>query len=362
MKVVAAMSGGVDSSVIAGLLKEQGHDVIGVHMKLHDAPEPDTSGGPVKRCCGLTDALDARRVAESFGIPFYVMDLRTAFRQSVMEPFVNTYVSGATTNPCILCNGVLKFRVLMQRAKALGASHLATGHYAQITRDGLLGPAVDKDKDQSYFLFPIPKDVLKSTLFPLGGLTKTEVRSMAERFSLSVAHKPESQEICFIPDDDHGRFIAEQRPGLEGGGAIVDKDGKVLGQHDGFWRFTPGQRRGLGVSLGRPAYVIKVDPETKAVTLGENSDLIHASVMAEKANWLQDFPAKGHVFARIRHRGRLVPCRVANLSEGRVRVDFMEPVRAAAKGQAVVWYWGASADPTKVESVVGGAWITETLS
>ena len=197
MRVVAAMSGGVDSSVVAGLLVEQGHEVIGIHMKLHQVQE-----GEAGHCCGLDDALDARRVADRLGIPFYVLDLTEAFRKAVMDDFAAEYLAGRTPNPCVRCNGVLKFRVLLARAKALGASHLATGHYAQIGEDGGLMCAVDTDKDQSYFLFPVTRSALCQSLFPLGGLTKPEVRAHAARMGLLVANKAESQEVCFIPDDE----------------------------------------------------------------------------------------------------------------------------------------------------------------
>ncbi len=240
------MSGGVDSSVTAALLVEQGHDVIGVHMKLHDAAPGSNPGA----CCGLDDALDARRVADTLGIPFYVMNLRDAFKAAVMDNLADTYLRGATPNPCVQCNGVLKFRILLKRSLALGATHLATGHYARITRaeggPARLARAVDRAKDQSYFLFPIAQAALERSLFPLGDMTKEEVRGHARRFGLLTADKPESQEICFVPDDDHARFVREHRPEAEGAGEIVDEDGAVLGHHDGYFRYTVGQRRGLG--------------------------------------------------------------------------------------------------------------------
>lgn len=354
MRVVAAMSGGVDSSVVAGLLVEQGHEVIGVHMKLHDGPA-HPSVQDAKRCCGLDDALDARRVADNLGIPFYVMDLQEAFRKAVMDDFADTYLSGATPNPCIRCNGVLKFRVLLQRARALGASHLATGHYARIGPDGGLATAADPSKDQTYFLFPVTRKALSQTLFPLGGLTKDQVRAEARRLGFANADKPESQEVCFVPDDNHARFVAEHRPGVHGAGDIVHADGRVLGQHDGYWRYTIGQRRGLGVAVGEPLYVLRIEPDTRRVIVGSNAQLRHTALHAVDMNWY-DPPADGAVVqARIRHRGGFLPATVERDDDARAAwVRFRAPARAAAKGQAVVLYDG--------DRVLGGGWINEVYA
>ncbi len=352
MKVVAAMSGGVDSSVTAALLLEQGHEVIGVHMKLHDAPP----GGPQGHCCGLDDALDARRVADTLGIPFYVMNLKGAFERAVMDDLADTYIAGGTPNPCIQCNGVLKFQVLLARSRALGATHLATGHYARIA-DGPAGlhllESTNLDKDQSYFLFPVTQKALAQTLFPLGGMTKPEVRAHAERLGLVTASKPESQEICFIPDDDHTKFVKKHRPDADGSGEIVDERGNVLGRHDGYFRYTIGQRRGLRVALGKPAYVIHVDAETKQVVVSTDlSRLDHVGLIANTANWYDRPDPAREVTVRIRHRGRKVPCRVG-AGDDRFQVDFLEPERAVAPGQAAVFYDG--------ERVLGGAWIGRAL-
>ncbi len=354
MRVVAAMSGGVDSSVVAGLLVEQGHDVIGVHMKLHDRPAHPSSVLPSakasdKHCCGLDDALDAREVADRLGIPFYVMDLRDAFRKSVMDYFAESYVAGATPNPCIQCNGVLKFRVLLQRAKALGATHLATGHYARVGDNGGLRVAEDSDKDQTYFLFPVTTKALAASMFPLGGMTKPEVREHARRMGLVTAEKGESQEVCFIPDDDHARFVRERSPELDGSGEIVDESGSVLGVHDGYWRFTIGQRRGLGVALGTPAYVLDIDASSGRVVIGPNERLQHHTLHATGANWFRRPLAGEAVQARVRHRGRMLPCSVEETGEKAFTVRFHTPARAAARGQAVVLYAG--------EEVLGGGWI-----
>ena len=336
MKVVVAMSGGVDSSVAAGLLAEQGHEVIGVHMKLHDAA-PGAAG---RSCCGLDEALDARAVADTLGVPFYVMDLRSAFEAAVKDYFADTYLAGGTPNPCVACNGVLKFQILLARARALGATHLATGHYARVDGQGRLRTAVDPDKDQSYFLYPIRPDALRATLFPLGELTKGQVRAEARRLGLATAEKAESQEICFIPDGDHHRFVSEHRGVGARPGPIVDVHGRELGQHDGHWRFTVGQRRGLGVALGRPAYVLEVDPIQNRVVVGDPEGLLTHELRA--VSWTGPAPlAEGQpAWARVRHRGALHPCTVHPEADGAVRLKLLAPARAATRGQAVVLYDG----------------------
>ncbi len=346
MRVVAAMSGGVDSSVVAGLLLEQGHEVIGIHMKLHDVAE-----GEAGHCCGLDDAMDARLVADSLGIPFYVMDLREAFRKAVMDDFADNYLAGLTPNPCVRCNGVLKFQVLLQRAKALGASHLATGHYAAVDETGSLYRAVDPVKDQTYFLFPATRKAFQQTLFPLGGMTKAEVRGHAERLGLLTSKKPESQEVCFIPDDDHTRFVREYRNDPDRSGDIVDESGTVLGQHDGYFRYTIGQRRGLGVAVGHPLYVLKIEPRTRRVVVGPADRLIKQGLIAGGMNWFR-YPKPGEeIHARIRHNGGLIPAQIEG--DDPVTVRFQAPARAVAPGQAVVLYSG--------DEVLGGGWIQKSL-
>jgi len=344
------MSGGVDSSVAAALLVEQGHEVIGVHMKLHDL-SPTAAKLGSKTCCGLDDAIDARRVADGLGIPFYVMNLRDAFRKSVMDDLADTYIAGQTPNPCIRCNGVLKFRILLQRAVALGASHLATGHYARIGEGPCLMRATDETKDQSYFLFPVTSDALAKTMFPLGHMKKTEVREHAQRFGLLTADKPESMEICFIPDEDHARFVRMHRPDVDGAGEIVDEQGKVLGYHAGYFKYTVGQRRGLGVALGFPAYVLRVEPDTKRVVVGTDAKLRHAGLLASRCNWFDRPDPDREIQVRIRHKGAAVPCRVG--ADNPCRVEFLRPERAVAPGQAAVFYDG--------DRVLGGGWITRAL-
>ena len=352
MRVVAAMSGGVDSSVTAALLKEQGHDVIGVHMKLHDAPPVSVDGPVSKTCCGLDDVMDCRRVADALDIPFYVLDMRREFQKAVMDYFSNNYLRGLTPNPCIQCNGVLKFRILLQRAQALGATHLATGHYARISEENVLMQAVDANKDQSYFLFPITPDALSKTLFPLGGMTKTEVRAHGERLGLVTAKKKESQDVCFIPDGNYSNFMKEHNAELpDGSGSIITMNGDVVGRHDGFWKYTIGQRKGLGVAMGKPIYVVDVDPKTKTVVVGEQSDLQSYALEAVRVNWFREIRENDILTARIRHRGSLIPCEL----EGKdpLIVRFQSAARAVTPGQAVVIYSGAE--------VIAGGWIRRCL-
>ena len=346
MRVVAAMSGGVDSSVVAGLLLEQGHDVIGVHMKLHDVVE-----GEAGHCCGLDDAMDARMVADSLGIPFYVMDLREAFRKAVMDDFTENYLAGRTPNPCIRCNGVLKFNVLLSRAKALGASHLATGHYAVLDDTGSLYRAADHAKDQTYFLFPARREAFQRTLFPLGTMTKAEVRAHAERMGLVTHSKPESQEVCFIPDDDHTRFVRESAGGPDAAGDIVDEAGNVLGRHDGYFRYTIGQRRGLGVAVGHPLYVLRIEAATRRVVVGPADRLQEQGLVASGMNWFRYPGPDEPLVARIRHNGGLIGATIEGTDP--VTVRFHAPARAVAPGQAVVLYTG--------DEVLGGGWIDRAV-
>jgi tRNA-specific 2-thiouridylase len=345
VRVVVAMSGGVDSAVSAGLLREQGHDVIGVHMKLHDRGLTAVPG----HCCGYDDALDARKVADHLGFPFYVVDLQDAFRAAVMEPFAASWVAGRTPSPCVQCNGVLKFRVLLARALALGADALATGHYARVV-DRRLAMAVDTSKDQSYFLFPVTPTALEKTLFPLGHLTKAEVRAHAARLGLPVADKPESQEVCFLPDDDHTAFVKERRA-EDASGDIVDEGGRVLGRHDAYYRFTVGQRRGLDVALGVPAYVLRIEPATKRVVVTTDPRKLGSLELAATGATWHEVPSDDEpVTVRIRHRGRLEPARVEVGADGKTfRARFEDPVRAVTPGQAAVVYRG--------DQVLGGGWI-----
>ena len=268
-----------------------------------------------------------------------------------MDDFADNYIKGWTPNPCVRCNGVLKFQVLLQRAKALGASHLATGHYAKVDETGSLFRAVDPIKDQTYFLFPATRAAFKQTLFPLGGMSKAEVRAHAERLGLVTSSKPESQEVCFIPDADHTRFILDYRDNPDLGGDIVDEEGTVLGQHDGYFRYTVGQRRGLGVAVGYPLYVLRIEANTRRVVVGPADRLLKQGLLAKGMNWFR-YPEPGEeVHARIRHNGGLIPAKIDGRDE--VTVHFEAPARAVAPGQAVVLYHG--------DEVLGGGWIRKSL-
>lgn len=340
MRIVVAMSGGVDSSVAAGLLVEEGHEVIGVHLKLHDAVE-----GAAGHCCGLDDVLDARGVADRLGFPFYVYNLKEAFQKAVIDPFVQAWRHGETPNPCVSCNGVLKFDILLHRARALGADAIATGHYAR-TADGRLFAATHTDKDQSYFLYPVRPEALRATRFPLGALTKPEVRAHAVRLGLATAAKPESMEVCFLPDDDHARLVAASVD-VDGAGEIVDEAGTVLGRHDAYWRYTVGQRRGLGIAAGAPLYVLAVDAATRRVTVGPAERLSAQEVLAGGVNWIRR-PTPGEALTvRIRHRGARIACTL--VSEDPLRLHLHAPARAVTPGQAAVLYAG--------DEVLGGGTI-----
>ena len=355
-RVVIAMSGGVDSSVAAALLKEQGYEVIGISLQLwdHSHEEEGAPGG----CCSLDDLHDARRVAEQLEIPFYVFNAEEEFRRHVVDDFVAEYFAGRTPNPCTRCNERVKFGLLLERARELGAELLATGHYARTIRDEggryRLLTGLDPNKDQSYFLFTLSQEQLAKTLFPVGGVTKPQVRLLAERFGLKTAAKGESQEVCFIPDDDYARFLEEERePGLLSG-EIVDRSGRVMGRHLGIYRYTVGQRRGLGIAHPHPLYVLGVDPLRREVIVGSREELRCQGLLAREVNWIVP-PATSpfESFCRIRYRHRPVPCRVTPLPGGAAEVRFTTPEPGVTPGQAVVFYDG--------ESVLGGGWIAGAL-
>jgi tRNA-specific 2-thiouridylase len=358
MRIVVAMSGGVDSSVAAALLAEQGHDVIGLSMQLYDA-----SNGSFGSCCTLDDLNDARRVAAAAGFPHYILNFEQQFQETVISNFVREYAAGRTPLPCAHCNSDLKFTTLLDRARGLGAEHVATGHYARVRQaaDGrwLLLRSADADKDQSYFLFSLTQDQLAKALFPVGSLTKTEVRDHARRLALQVADKPDSQEICFVPDDDYASFVARQVPSVERGGAIVDEGGRALATHGGIHRFTVGQRKGLGVSAPAPMYVLRIDAESREVTVGPRAALERTTLTASGVNWIAvDAPEDWiRVSAQIRHRHRPAAARVRALlpaadratPTGRAELEFDSPQTAISPGQAVVFYDG--------DRVAGGGWI-----
>jgi tRNA-specific 2-thiouridylase len=352
-KVVVAMSGGVDSSVAAALLKEQGYDVSGVTLQLWDRGRRETAGAGHRPCCTLDDVMDAARVADCLGIPFEVLNLEEEFQRQVVDPFVADYRNGVTPNPCILCNERIKFRALLDRSIGLGADFLATGHY--VRREDMPGglaklrTAVDRTKDQSYFLFPVTQHHLRRLLFPLGTLRKQEVRRLAEAFKLPVAAKSESQEICFVTDNDYAAFV-EHRAGGSPVGHIVDNRGNVLGEHKGIHRYTIGQRRGLGISAAVPLYVTEINTDTHEVRVGPEQELYSHGLEASGVNWIVPPPAT--VFSatcKIRYRQEPVSCEVSVLDDGRVKIRFMQPVRAVTPGQAVVLYDG--------DTMLGGGWI-----
>jgi len=353
-RIVVAMSGGVDSSVAAGLLKEQGHDVIGMTMQIWDyskftAPEGKNFGS----CCSLDDVYDARRVAEQLDIPFYVINFEEAFQQAVIEQFCDDYFSGLTPNPCVLCNQVLKFERLLHKAREMEADCLVTGHYAQI----LPGPdrlelhkGLDPGKDQSYFLFTLTPEQMQMVRFPLGGMTKAEVRAHAVRLGLKVAEKAESQDICFVPDGDYVRFLEEERGAGQRNGEIVHVSGQVLGQHQGTYRYTVGQRKGLGLSWPEPLYVVGIDAARRQVVVGEKSKLARGGCQLQDLNWLVPEPQVPlETACRIRYRHQEVPATVTPLADSTSEVEFVTPQLGVTPGQAAVFYAGTR--------VLGGGWI-----
>ncbi len=308
-RVVLAMSGGVDSSVAAHLLKEQGHEVIGLFMRT--GAHGDDLERRAKTCCSATDAVDARNVADRLDIPFYALDFERDFAR-IMDQFADEYAAGRTPNPCVMCNIWLKFGKLWAYGKQVGADFVATGHYARIAQDPDGRPRIarglDPVKDQSYVLFGLRRELLPHVLLPVGGYSKAEIRAIARDLGLPVHDKPDSQEICFIPDDDYLRFVRDRRPDLETSGSIVDEDGAKLGEHDGIEGFTIGQRRGLGIAVGEPRYVVQIEPSSRTVTVGRRSSLDKAGLVASKFNWHvapPDGPTR--CLAQIRARHKAVP-------------------------------------------------------
>ena len=354
MRVLAAMSGGVDSSVAAALLVDQGHEVIGVSMQLYDQQEGRTAFGT---CCTIDDLHDARRVAAALGIPHYILNFERQFDERVVANFVGEYLAGRTPIPCIRCNSDLKFATLLDRARGLGAERVATGHYARVDR----GPAgtlrlrrgLDGAKDQSYFLFSLTRSQLATALFPVGDWRKPDVRAYAQARRLPVADKPDSQEICFVPDGDYARFVEAHAPAAARGrdGAIVDRAGHLLGRHRGVHRFTVGQRKGLGLGADGPLYVLALRPADNTVVVGPREALGQTTLRASGVNWIAGEPPAGplRVDAQIRHRHAPAPAHVRATGTTNAEIEFDEPQTAITPGQAVVFYEG--------DSVVGGGWI-----
>jgi tRNA-specific 2-thiouridylase len=372
--IAVAMSGGVDSSTVAAMLRAEGHNVVGLTMQLwnqrrlagHEGMPEQVQG----RCCSIDDVYDARRVAEDLGIPYYVVNHEERFERDVVRPFIDEYISGRTPIPCSLCNNHLKFDQLLITARQIGADLLATGHYARCEfsperNRWLLRRAADPAKDQTYFLFGLTQEQLSRTLFPLGNMQKPQVRELARGHHLALAEKPDSQEICFVPGGDYKRFIdaylAEQGEQLpDTSGELVTTDGRVLGHHEGVHNFTVGQRKGLGVATGSPLYVIHINGAEGKVTVGGNDDLLSRTLIARDLNWIAIDGLSGaganapmRVSAKIRHRHEPAPAMIENAPDGEVRVTFDEAQRAITPGQAVVFYDG--------DLVVGGGWIAEAV-
>lgn len=344
----------MDSSVAAAILKEQGHEVIGITMQIWDHSDSDRRFGT---CCSLEDVYDARRVAEGIGIPFYVMKLEKEFREEVVNYFIREYMSGATPNPCIPCNQRMKFHFLLKRALELGADLLATGHYASVVRRGArlaVRRGKDPQKDQSYFLFNLAQEQLEKIVFPLGGLTKPRIRELARGFGLSTAEKEESQEICFVADDDYGAFLKKElgeekiQPG-----PIVNAKGERLGTHKGTPFYTIGQRKGLGIAALEPLYVTDIRPETGEIVAGKREELYRLEFEANRVNWYLP-PIEGwermDSFVRIRYRSKETECEVTPVGSDVIKVRLKTPQPAITPGQAAVFYDG--------ELVMGGGWIT----
>jgi tRNA-specific 2-thiouridylase len=352
MRIVVAMSGGVDSSVAAALLAEEGHEVIGLSMQLYDQSDGQSSFGS---CCSLDDLHDARRVAAAIDIPHYILNFERQFNDTVVSDFVAEYAAGRTPLPCAHCNSDLKFATLLERAHGLGADALATGHYARVDDDAASGRrrlrrGVDPAKDQSYFLFSLTQDQLACAMFPIGDRAKDAVRAYARQRHLPVADKPDSQEICFIPDHDYARFVETHEPDAPRDGVIIDEQGRVLGRHGGIHRFTVGQRKGLGLSSSAPLYVLSLRPSDQHVVVGPKTSLERTRLTASRVNWMAAEPdGPLRAAAQIRHRHPAAPATIRSLGEARAEVRFDTPQVAITPGQAVVFY--------DDDVVVGGGWI-----
>jgi tRNA-specific 2-thiouridylase len=363
--IAVAMSGGVDSSTVAAMLRAEGHNVVGLTMQLwnqrrlagHEGMPESVQG----RCCSLDDVYDARRVAETIGIPYYVVNHEERFERDVVRPFVEQYLSGRTPIPCSLCNNHLKFDQLLIVAQQIGADALATGHYARVEFDQALGRwllkrPTDRSKDQTYFLFGLTQDQLSRTLFPLGRMMKPEVRELARHHGLALAQKADSQEICFVPGGDYKKFLdaylAEQGESLpDTAGELVTTDGQVIGEHGGIHNFTVGQRKGLGVATGSPLYVIQIKGDARQVVVGQQEELYTRTLRTHRINLIsmEDLSEPVRVMVKIRHRHEGAPALIERSGIDEIQVSFDEPQRAVTPGQAAVFYDG--------DVVVGGGWI-----
>lgn len=352
--VVVGLSGGVDSSVAAYLLKEQGYDVIGVTMQIwqeEDSCTVEENGG----CCGLSAVEDARRVAQKLDIPYYVMNFRKEFQKQVIDYFTREYLEGRTPNPCIACNRYVKWESLLKRSLEIGADYIATGHYARVEQlpNGryAIRNSVTAKKDQTYALYNLTQEQLARTLMPVGAYTKDEIRKIAEEAGLLVAHKKDSQEICFVPDNDYAGFIKNSTGKTIPKGNFVQADGKVLGEHQGIIHYTIGQRKGLNLSMGHPVFVTKIRPDTNEVVIGENEDLFINTLLCDRVNFMaiEGLEEEVRLKAKIRYNHPGAECVISPAEEGKVRVTFDQPQRAITPGQAVVFYQG--------EYVAGGGII-----
>ncbi len=368
MKIAVAMSGGVDSSAAAAILKAEGHELVGFTMQLWNQQRGinvDENGEPLpSRCCSLDDVYDARRVAEELGFPFYVLNLEREFERDVVQPFVTSYLNGETPIPCVACNSRLKFASLDRLAVSLGCEKVATGHYARVEHDKeanryRLFRGRNLQKDQSYFLWELTQEQLSRSMFPLGEMSKPEVRDVARSSKLAIAEKAESQEICFVPDGNYAGFIdryleaEDERERLPGEGEIVNTQGEVLNKHGGIHRYTIGQRRGIGISSERPLYVISIDAEKNRVVVGSQDELLREDFTAAGVNWVAfdepNAPVRAEV--RVRYRHTAAPATITPQENNRARIVFDEPQRAITPGQATVFYSG--------DEVIGGGWIVK---
>ncbi len=357
-RVVVAMSGGVDSSVAAALLKHEGHEVIGLMMRLWSEPGMGAAA-PHNRCCTPDQMADARRVADKLDIPFYVLDTQDYFRQTIVQFFLDEHRRGRTPNPCIECNRKIRFDYLLNQALALDADYLATGHYARIRHNGQvyqLLKGLDEAKDQSYVLHVMGQSELSRVLFPIGEYEKAQVRQLAAEFGLPVASKGESQDLCFLGDGDYRRFLRDYAVDLAHPGPILNQDGLVLGQHEGLSNYTIGQRKGLGIAAPEPLFVLRKDPQNNALIVGTKAALGRSELTAHTVNWMADAPPPGPIAAevKIRYKARPIPATVTPLDSGRVHVQFAEYVNGITAGQGAVFYQG--------DLCLGGGLIAETLT
>lgn len=355
--VAVAMSGGVDSSVTAALMVEAGYQVIGITLQLYDHGQMIDKKGA---CCAGQDIYDARTVADKLGFPHYVLDYESIFKQSVMDDFADSYLNGETPIPCIKCNQKVKFKDLLTTSRELGAQALITGHYVQRLPGqsrSELHRALDPSRDQSYFLFTTTQDQLDYLRFPLGGIPKTKTRDLAHRFGLKVADKPDSQDICFVPNGNYASVVERLRPGALDSGEIIHMDGRVLGQHTGIINYTVGQRKGLGISASEPLYVIQIDPVKKQVVVGPKEALAKHHILVREVNWLENesrFDNSIDLVVKIRSTHPGIPATVKRLSSTEALVEFQEPEYGVSAGQACVFY--------EDSRVLGGGWIARDIT